>query len=110
MGADVLESVEVQSGERQEGVYGGLSGLIQKLGTSVALLGIGWVLDLSGYVPGAAEQSASALAGIRALVSWIPAALLLVSVWAAAAFPITRAIHRQLSIEAGERRAARLQA
>jgi GPH family glycoside/pentoside/hexuronide:cation symporter len=110
MGADVLESVEVQSGERQEGVYGGLSGLIQKLGTSVALLSVGWILDLSGYVPGAQEQSASALAGIRTLVSWIPAALLLVSVWAAAAFPITRAIHRQLSLEAGERRAARLRA
>jgi GPH family glycoside/pentoside/hexuronide:cation symporter len=110
MGADVLESVEVQSGERQEGVYGGLSGLIQKLGTSVALLGIGWILDLTGYVPGGAEQSGAALAGIRALVSWIPAGLLLVSVWAAAAFPITRAIHRQLSLEAGERRAARLHA
>jgi GPH family glycoside/pentoside/hexuronide:cation symporter len=110
MGADVLESVEVQSGERQEGVYGGLSGLIQKLGTSVALLGIGWILDLTGYLPGGAEQSEAALAGIRALVSWIPASLLLVSVWAAAAFPITRAIHRQLALEAGERRAAHAQA
>jgi GPH family glycoside/pentoside/hexuronide:cation symporter len=104
MGADVLESVEVESGERQEGVYGGISGFIQKLGTSVALLSIGWILDLTGYVPGAAVQSASALTGIRVMVSWIPAVLLLASIAAAAAFPITRAVHRQLSLEAGRRR------
>jgi GPH family glycoside/pentoside/hexuronide:cation symporter len=106
MGADVLESVEVESGERQEGVYGGISGFIQKLGTSVALLSIGWILELTGYVPGAAVQSASALTGIRVMVSWIPAVLLVASIAAAAAFPITRAVHRQLSLEAGRRRGA----
>jgi len=106
MGADVLESVEVQSGERQEGVYGGVSGFIQKLGTSVALLSIGWILELTGYVPGAAVQSQAALTGIRVMVTWVPAALLLASIAAAAAFPITRAVHRQLSLEASERRQA----
>jgi GPH family glycoside/pentoside/hexuronide:cation symporter len=105
MGADVLESVEVQSGQRQEGVYGGVSGFIQKLGTSVALLSIGWILDLTGYVPGAAVQRETALTGIRLLVSWIPAALLVASIAAAAAFPITRAVHKQLSLEAEQRRA-----
>jgi Na+/melibiose symporter-like transporter len=40
------------------------------------------------------------------MVTWVPAALLLASIAAAAAFPITRAVHRQLSLEASERRQA----
>ncbi len=84
MGADVLEAIEVQSGVRQEGVYGGISGFIQKLGTSVALLSIGWILEFTGYVPGAATQPEAALTGIRVLVSWIPAVLLLASIAVAA--------------------------
>ncbi len=107
MSADVLESIEVESGQRQEGVFGGVTGFIQKLGTSVALASIGWVLDLTGYVPNAAEQNAGALTGIRTLVSWVPAILLLASVATAAAFPITRAVHRRLTAEANLKRAAK---
>ena len=107
MGADVLEAVEVESGHRQEGVFGGASAFIQKLGTSVALMGIGWVLELTGYQPGAAAQPTSALVGIRVLVSWVPAVLLFGAIGAAAAFPITRAVHRRLAAEAAQRRAAR---
>jgi len=106
MAADVLEAVEVESGQRQEGVFGGASAFIQKLGTSFALLAIGWVLELSGYQPGAAAQPAGALAGIRVLVSWVPAILLVGSIWAASVFPITRSVHRQLAAEAALRRAA----
>lgn len=107
MGADVLEAVEVESGHRQEGVFGGASAFIQKLGTSVALMGIGWVLELTGYQPGAAAQPTSALVGIRVLVSWVPAVLLFGAIWAAAVFPITRAVHRRLAAQAAQRRAAR---
>ncbi|MEW6568498.1 MAG: MFS transporter [Chloroflexota bacterium] len=106
MGADVLEAIEVESGQRQEGVFGGASAFIQKLGTSIALLGIGWVLDFSGYQPGAPQQQASALTAMRMLVSWVPALLLVGSAWAAAAFPITRRVHRELVALAADRRAA----
>ncbi len=100
MAADVLEAIEVESGQRQEGIFGGASAFIQKLGTSVALLAIGWALDLSGYRPGAPDQTASALMTMRMFVSWVPAVLLLASIWAAAAFPITRDVHRRLAAEA----------
>jgi GPH family glycoside/pentoside/hexuronide:cation symporter len=106
MGADVLESVEAESGLRQEGIFGGASAFIQKLGTSVAVLAIGWVLDLTGYVANAAQQTGAALTGIRAMVSWVPAALLVLSIASAALFPITRAVHRRLSHEAELKRAA----
>ena len=107
MGADALESVEYESGERQEGVFGGLSGFIQKLGTSLALASVGWVLELTGYQPNAAAQAPAALLGIRALTTWVPAALLVAAIAAAAAFPITRSVHRALNEELARRRAAR---
>jgi GPH family glycoside/pentoside/hexuronide:cation symporter len=107
MGADALESVEYESGERQEGVFGGLSGFIQKLGTSVALAAVGWVLELTGYQPNAVAQTPTALLGIRMLTTWVPAALLVGAIAAAAAFPITRSVHRALSEELTRRRAAR---
>ena len=107
MGADVLESVEIESGERQEGVFGGLSGFIQKLGTSLALAAVGWVLELTGYQPNAVAQSPAAMLGIRTLTTWVPAALLVAAIAAAAAFPITRSVHRALNEELARRRAAR---
>jgi GPH family glycoside/pentoside/hexuronide:cation symporter len=106
MALDVIEAIELESGERQEGVFGGVSGFIQKLGTSVALLSIGWVLELTGYVPNATQQPWSALVGIRTLTSWVPLVLLLAAAWWAARFPITRAVHRQMTAEAAARRAA----
>jgi GPH family glycoside/pentoside/hexuronide:cation symporter len=107
MSVDVLEAVEVESGQRQEGVFGGISNFIQKLGSSLALMSIGWVLELTGYVPNAARQSATALAGIRSLVSWVPALLLLAAAGAAAIFPITRAVHGRLVAEANRHRLER---
>lgn len=106
MAADVLEAIEVESGQRQEGIFGGASAFIQKLGTSLALLGIGWVLDLTGYIPNATEQRAAALGAIRTMVSWVPALLLVAAIAAAAFFPITREVHRRLSREAELKRAA----
>ena len=107
MAADVMEALEIDSGERQEGVFGGVMNLMQKLGTSVALLAIGWMLELTGYRPGAAIQAPATLTGLRVMVSWVPVVLLMAACLAAAAFPITRRIHRSLVIQADEMRAAR---
>jgi len=107
MAADVMEALEIDSGERQEGVFGGVMNLMQKLGNSVALLAIGWVLELTGYRPGAASQAVATLTGLRVMVSWVPVVLLIAACLAAAAFPITRQIHRSLVIQADEMRAAR---
>ena len=61
LAVDVLEAIELDGGGRQEGVFGGVSSFIQKLATSLALLAIGWALDLSGYQAGASVQSPAAL-------------------------------------------------
>ena len=62
-------------------------------GNSVALLVIGWVLELTGYRAGAATQGAATLTGLRVLVSWVPVVLLILASLCAAAFPITRRVH-----------------
>jgi glycoside/pentoside/hexuronide:cation symporter, GPH family len=106
LAVDVLESIELEGGGRQEGVFGGMSSLIQKLATSLALLAIGWGLDLAGYQAGATTQSPATLQVVRSLTSWLPLTLLVVAMLAARAFPITRAIHRQMTAELVSRRAA----
>lgn len=107
MAADVMEALEVENGERQEGIFGGVSAFLQKLGNSVALLAIGWVLDLTGYQAGVAAQSAATLTGLRVLVSWVPVVLLALAMLCAAAFPITRLVHRDLVEQAEQVRARR---
>lgn len=107
MAADVMEALEIDSGERQEGVFGGMMAFIQKLGTSVALLAIGWVLELTGYQPGVAAQNAATLTGLRVLVSWVPVVLLVGASLCAAAFPITRRVHQSLVAQADRARVAR---
>ena len=108
MAADVMEAVEIDSGERQEGVFGGVMAFLQKLGTSVALLAIGWVLELTGYQAGAATQGIATLTGLRVLVSWVPVVLLVLASLCAAAFPITRRVHLGLVARAAQARATRL--
>ncbi|HET7009742.1 MAG TPA: glycoside-pentoside-hexuronide (GPH):cation symporter [Anaerolineales bacterium] len=105
LAVDVLESIELEGGGRQEGIFGGLSSLIQKLATSLALLAIGWSLELAGYQAGAATQSPATLQIVRSLTSWLPLALLVVAMLAARTFPITRALHRSMTVELARRRA-----
>ncbi|MGQ9586227.1 MAG: MFS transporter [Anaerolineae bacterium] len=109
MGVDVLESVELDSGQRQEGVFGGLSAFVHKLATSLALFALGWALEWAGYVGDAPSQTPQALLAIRTLVSLVPCLLLVGSLFLAARFPITRERHWEMRAELAARRASRLQ-
>ncbi len=104
MTADTLEITELQSGQRREGIFTGISAFTHKLGVSASVFTLGWVLDLTGYVANAASQSASALMGIRVLVSWVPLGLLLVAIVMAIGFPVTRTYHAQIRAAIRERR------
>jgi GPH family glycoside/pentoside/hexuronide:cation symporter len=106
MSIDVLESVELDSGQRQEGVFTGVSNFFRKLGVSVALFALGWTLELTGYVTDAAEQSTSAITGIRVMITWVPIALLALAILAAISYPITREVHARTVAELESRRAS----
>ncbi len=77
--AEIIDEDEKKSGARREGMYFGMNGFIVRWGVSLQAAVMGMILEWSGYRPHAAVQSAGALAGIRSMMSLIPAAALMIS-------------------------------
>ena len=111
MDPDVLEVDELMSGRRQEGAYTGVAVFVDKLARAAILALLPAVLRWTGYVqPTAADptpaQPASALTGLRLLISVLPAALLVVSILVAWRYPITRSRFAEMRRELARRRRA----
>jgi GPH family glycoside/pentoside/hexuronide:cation symporter len=70
--ADVIDFDELKTGERKEGAYLAMWNLIRKCSASLCALLTGFVLELSGFVPNAA-QSPEAQHAIKALFGLFPA-------------------------------------
>ncbi len=101
---DTVEYGEWRTGVRTESLVFGLVVLGQKaaLGLGAGFLGI--ALTHVGYVPNAA-QSPDTLAGIKAMMFWIPLAGGLASAGLIAFYPITRASHETMVAEIAARSA-----
>lgn len=69
--ADVVDYGEYVIGNRNEGVVFSLQTLIVKLTAAFTALAIGFVLELTGYVPNAV-QSSSTQNSIRVLMCIVP--------------------------------------
>jgi len=104
---DAIEWDEWKTGERHEGMFYSLVTLSQKIASSIAIPLILLMLQITGYVPGAAEQPANALLGIRLAIGPIPAVLLCGGIVFALLYPLGRDSHRQIVKELEERRKAR---
>lgn len=104
MSADTLDVDELNSGQRQEGVYAGFEVFIRKLSTKLVLAAIGPVLAWSGYVEGAATQTSTTLTSIRLIIALVPAAILLGAIAVAWRYPLTRDRHREIQRELADRR------
>ena len=76
--ADVVDYGEFKLGNRNEGVVFSLQTLIVKFTSALTALGIGFALQLTGYVPGA-EQSALTMNFIRLLMCIIPAVSMMIA-------------------------------
>ncbi len=105
---DVVDHDELATGERREGSHYAFVSFFQKLGTGVAIWGMGQVLSATGYVnpvEGAAlpVQPAAAVAAIRLFVGPVPIVLLALSLVVCLRYPITREVHATMR----ERLAAR---
>ena len=109
---DVVDEDEERGGRRREGVFYGMFVFLQKLGLSVGLAASGFALEAAGYLtPGAAggavgetvTQPDAVLTTLRLLVSFVPAALLLLSLPLAYLYPLTRERYAEIR----ERLAAR---
>ena len=102
---DAIEWDEYTTGERHEGVFYSLITLMHKVASSVAIPLTAVLLDVTNYVPNAAEQPASALLGIRLLMGPIPAILLTIGIIFALKYPLDREEYTRVVEELEERRA-----
>ena len=92
---EVIDEDDLATGERREGLYNGMFGFLRKLGGAVGVFLVLGALDLFGYVKGAA-QTETARQAIRWMTAGAPPALLVVAVWLARAYPLTRAKHEEI--------------
>ena len=104
---DAVEWDEWKTGERHEGMFFSLTTLAQKVASSIAVPLTLLILELTGYVPNAAQQPAGALLGIRFAIGPIPAVLLCAGIVVAFFYPLGRDQHRQIVRDLERRRAAR---
>lgn len=100
---DVVEYDELITGERREGMYYGVKGLVDKISNALALFVGGWVLKLFGFVPEVA-QTANSLLGIRLFFGPIPALLTFLSLPLLIWFPINRKTHADILAKLKQKR------
>jgi GPH family glycoside/pentoside/hexuronide:cation symporter len=96
---DVIDEDELATGERREGMYVGFFTFLRKIGGATAVLIMGLVLELSGFVGGLArgEQTELALLSIRTMTSLVPMAVLLLAIATAIRYPLTREAHARIA-------------
>lgn len=102
MQADVIDHDELLTGERREGLYGGLWSIAEKtaagVGLGLAMLG----LDLAGYVPNQ-EQTPLVLDVLRAIYIGVPCSCTAAGFVIALRYPLDRAAHQAITAELAER-------
>jgi len=93
MVADVVDTDELKTHQRREGMYGSIFWFMVKLGMSAALAGSGYLLNATGFdVALEGNQTARAITLMRLCDAGIPAVLSLIAIWAVATFPITEQV------------------
>jgi len=72
--SDVIDEDELKTGTRREGMYYGVNGFVVRIAIAIESLLLGYILKLSGYDANIAAnaQPASAVVGIKSLVTLVP--------------------------------------
>ncbi len=92
---DAVEVDEFKTGQRREGLYFGITGVMQKAAVALVLWLVGLSLSWIGYVADA-RQSPSTLTGIKLLFAWGPSIFLILSITLTVLLPMTRERHEAL--------------
>ncbi len=89
---DVIDLDQVITGQRREGIYSGVMTFLRKLSSSLAVLLISFVLDLSGYIATTdgttVTQPDSSILAIRLIISVAPMICLAIALYCSYKFPI----------------------
>lgn len=103
---DAVEVDELENGTRHEGMFYALVSLFKKVAVSIALPIALLVLDWSGFVSNAPQQTETAVWAIRILIGPVPSVLLLGGILFAIYYPLTRESHAEARARLAARRAA----
>ncbi len=102
---DVADYGEWKFGRRATGLVFSAAMFAQKVGLTIGGAASGWMLELFGFVPNAA-QSDEALLGIRLMFAVLPGSLALLNAMILLAYPLTQAQTESMQAELQARRAA----
>jgi GPH family glycoside/pentoside/hexuronide:cation symporter len=97
MVADVVDTDELETHERREGMYGSIFWWMVKLGMAAALAGGGYLLEATGFnVDLGGNQAERTIFLMRVCDAGIPMITSAVAIWAVYKFPITEERARQV--------------
>jgi len=104
--ADVVDTDELATRQRREGMFGSIFWWVVKVGMAVALALGGVVLNATGFdVALGGAQSARTLYLLRVADVWIPFLASGVAIWVMMGYPLTEARAYEVRAELERRRA-----
>jgi len=103
--ADVVDTDELKTHQRREGMFGSIFWWMVKLGLSAALAGGGYMLNATGFdVNLGGDQAASTIVLLRIFDAGVPMLTSAIAIWAVISYPITEARAREVREELEQRR------
>ncbi len=78
---EVTDVDEIITGQRREGVYGGISTFLRKMAGGLALFVLGFLLDAIGFIEQAAAQTPETVAGLRLMFALVPTVFILIALY-----------------------------
>jgi glycoside/pentoside/hexuronide:cation symporter, GPH family len=97
--SDAIEYDYLCTGERREGAFLGVWTWGLKIGQALAILAMGIVLDVMGYVANLMPQAPSALLGIRLFLGPISAAVFIIAAIVLSRYPITEQKYNEICVQ-----------
>ncbi len=96
MQADVIDYDEWRNGARREGEYIGFWSIVKKMAAALSA-GLAFpILDFSGYLPGAEQQTTAAVWTLRGLYVATPVVCNVIAMVVAWRYPISRSMHASI--------------
>lgn len=93
---DAIEYDYLRTGERREGAFYGIWTWGLKIGQAIAVMIMGWVLSLMGYVANVVPQTPSSELGIRLFLGPIPAAVFVLGAVVLYFYPINEQRYEEI--------------
>jgi len=101
---DTIDYDELHSHQRREGLYWGVAEFCRKIGQGGAIAATGATLQALGYKEQAAEQSATALLGLKVVFVAIPVVLYSLAAVVFSRYPLDRQTHEEIQRVVSARR------